>query len=202
MRKQAKDHLGYIGERPGKDKAEIIRTLFGKGGKLTREQVEKMIEEAPDNTLFWQWILNPDPVLENPEKVLNLEEITRDAITWLEKRIGKDGNPRNIPFVAAIHDDHTQLAHVHAILLIERHGREKPIDVSVLNDFRGYIAQKAQESAKARLVGLGENYLSQLQERSERAVEMSYGRVIEVAPIRMKEEAVSTDIGGGGGEAG
>jgi hypothetical protein len=125
MRKQAITHLGYIGERPGKDKAEIVRRLFGKGGPYTKEQVAEMIREAPDNTLFWRLKLNPDPILENPEKILNLEELTRDAASWLERRLGKDGNPRNIPFIAAIHDDHTQLAHVHALLLIERNGREK-----------------------------------------------------------------------------
>lgn len=52
MRKQAITHLGYIGERPGKDKAEIVRRLFGKGGPYTKEQVAEMIREAPDNTLF------------------------------------------------------------------------------------------------------------------------------------------------------
>jgi hypothetical protein len=79
MRQQAATHLGYIGERPGKDKAEIVRTLFGKGGPYTREQVVKMIGEAPDNTLFWRLKLNPDPILENPEKILNLETATREA---------------------------------------------------------------------------------------------------------------------------
>src|SRR6478672_4504887 len=91
MRTQAKHHLGYIGERPGKDKADIIRSLFGKGGKFTKEQVEQMIEDAPDNTLFWRLILNPDPVLENPEKILDLRQLTNDAVRWLEKRIGKEG---------------------------------------------------------------------------------------------------------------
>jgi hypothetical protein len=47
MRKAAKTHLGYIGERPGKDKAEIVRRLFGKGGPYTKEQVAEMIREAP-----------------------------------------------------------------------------------------------------------------------------------------------------------
>src|SRR5689334_9134071 len=99
MRAQAKKHLGYIGERPGKDKADIIRSLFGKGGKFTKEQVAQMIEKAPDNTLFWRLILNPNPVLENPEKILNLEELTREAVSWLEQRLGKAGNPRHIPFI-------------------------------------------------------------------------------------------------------
>src|SRR5689334_14908334 len=166
MRTQAKHHLGYIDERPGKDKATIIRSLFGKGGNYTREQVEQMIEDAPDNTLFWRLKLNPDPVLENPEKILNLEELTRDAVSWLERRLGKNGNPRNIPFIGAIHDDHTPLAHVHALLFIERHGREKPIDVSVINDFRDYVSLKALQAAQARRIGVAENYLGQLQERS------------------------------------
>jgi hypothetical protein len=197
MRKQAKTYLSYIGERPGKDKADIVRTLFGKGRTYTREQVEKMIEDAPDNTLFWRLKLNPDPVLENPEKILNLEELTRDAVSWLERRLGKDGNPRNIPFIAAIHDDHTQLAHVHALLFIERNGREKPIDVSVINDFRDYVSLQAMLSAKARLTGREENYLGRLQEQSARGIAMQAGRVAEATPTQTREDMVSAGSGGG-----
>ena len=196
MRKQAKTHLGYIGERPGKDKAEIVRRLFGKGGPYTREQVAEMIREAPDNTLFWRLKLNPDPVLENPQKLLNLEELTRDAVSWLERRIGKDGNPRNIPFIAAIHDDHTQLAHVHALLLIERQGREKPIDVSVINEFRDYVSLKAMLASRARLAGRDENYLGQLQEQSAQGIAMQAKRETEATPAQTRDDTISMGSGG------
>lgn len=200
MRVQAKKHLGYIGERPGKDKADIIRSLFGKAGKFTKEQVEKMIEDAPDNTLFWRLKLNPDPVLENPEKILNLEELTRDAVSWLEERIGKNDTPRNIPFVGAIHDDHTPLAHMHAILFIQRQGREKPIYVSVLNDFREYVSQKAPFLVRARNAGREQNYLGQLQEQSLDGIVIQAGRTPEAAPARqIADEGVAASGGGGGG---
>jgi hypothetical protein len=208
MRKQAIAHLGYIGERPGKDKEEIVRTLFGKSGPYTREQVAEMIREAPDNTLFWRLKLNPDPVLENPEKLLNLEELTRDAVSWLERRLGKDNNPRNIPFIAAIHDDHTQLAHVHALLLIERRGREKPIDISIINAFRDYVSLKAMLAAQARLAGRSENYLGQLQEQSMQGIAMQAGREAEASPTRTRDDTLSVGLDGGGtdgrggGEAG
>src|SRR5438270_13259967 len=98
-RKIAKAHLGYIGNRPGKDGVVLERTLFGKGfGAYTPEQVRQLIDEAPKNTLFWRLILNPDPVLENPEKSLDLRALTADAVQWLAARLGTKETPREIPF--------------------------------------------------------------------------------------------------------
>ena len=141
-RKQAKAYLEYIGSRPGKDKAVMERVLFGNGGpRLTPEQVTRLIDESPDNTLFWRLKLNPDPALENPEKLLDLRDLTINAVRWLEMRLGQEGMARSLPFAAAIHDDHSP--HVHAIIFMERAGREKPITPQLLDEFRDAVSALA-----------------------------------------------------------
>jgi hypothetical protein len=150
MKQQAKKHLGYIGTRPGKNKEKLERILFGHGGTYTPEQVEAMINNAPKNTYFWRLTLNPDPALENPEKDLDLWDLTREAVMWLERRLGRDGQPRDIPFIAAEHNDHTDKPHIHAILLIERRGREMLITKEVLTEFKQAAAQKALGQRDAR----------------------------------------------------
>ena len=47
----AKERLTYIAGRPGKEKEDISRSLFGFGGELTREQAEQMIANAPKGTI-------------------------------------------------------------------------------------------------------------------------------------------------------
>jgi hypothetical protein len=150
MRQKARTSLGYIGTRPGKNGQKLVRELFGRFGNYTPEEVARMIDEAPDNTLFWRFKLNPDPVLENPEKILDLRQLTRDAMGWLEERLGTKEETRSLPFVAAIHDDHTDLAHVHGIFLMERRGRERPITQEVIADFKAYMQQKALEQRAGR----------------------------------------------------
>jgi hypothetical protein len=150
MKQQAKKHLDYIGSRPGKNMEKLERILFGHGGTYTPEQVEAMINNAPKNTYFWRLTLNPDPAQENPEKDLDLWDLTRETVMWLERRLGTDGVPRDIPFIAAEHNDHTDKPHIHAILLIERHGREMLITKEVLGEFKQAAAQKALGQRDAR----------------------------------------------------
>jgi rubredoxin len=150
MKQQAEKHLGYIGTRPGKDKEKLERILFGHGGTYTAEQVEAMINGAAKNTYFWRLTLNPDPALENPEKDLDLWDLTREMVMWLERRLGRDGQPRDIPFIAAEHNDHTDKPHIHAILLIERHDREMLITKDILEEFNTAAHQAALDQRAAR----------------------------------------------------
>jgi hypothetical protein len=120
----AKEKLGYIAHRVGKEKEKMERTLFGHGGPLTEEQVERMIDEAPDNTYFFGLILSPDPNGENQERNLDLWKLTKDIVELLEQRLGRE----NLPFIGAEHNDHTDIPHVHALILIQRMGREMLID--------------------------------------------------------------------------
>jgi len=141
-KQQALETLVYNGCRPGKDQEELQREYFGHGGKLTPEQAMQMIREASSNTLFWRLILNPDPALEDPNRDLDLKDLTLEMVRWLERRIGREGQ---IPFVAAEHDDHTDLRHVHALLLIERRGFERLITKEIIEEFRLEAARRALE---------------------------------------------------------
>ncbi|MBV8893783.1 MAG: hypothetical protein JO266_17750 [Acidobacteria bacterium] len=151
---KARAFLGYIGERPGRDQEKAKRILFGHGGPLTPEQAEQLIREASVNTYFWRLIISPDPATEDKEKTLDLWDLTREAVLWLEKRLGTDGIPRDIPFIGAEHE-HTDKRHIHAILLIKRQGREMLITPQILEEFRSVVAEKTRpmEITREQLTG-------------------------------------------------
>src|SRR3954453_7212796 len=146
-RKAAKETLGYNETRKGKDGVEIERKLFGKGGPLSRERAEWQIDNTPENTYFFRWKLSPDPKEENANKTLDLWQLVQDGVTWLEELLNRKGE---IQFIAAEHDDHTKIPHVHAILLIERQGRDKILTVPDINAFREKIHQMALERSQAQ----------------------------------------------------
>src|SRR3954470_17325191 len=139
MKAAAKATLGYIGHRVGKEKEKMDRTLFGHGGALTDEQVERMIDEAPDNTYFFRLILSPDPNGENQERNLDLRKLTKDIVEFLEQRLGRE----NLPFIGAEHNDHTDIPHVHALILIQRMGKEMLIDKETINAVRNLATERA-----------------------------------------------------------
>jgi hypothetical protein len=120
----AKERLAYIAGRPGKEKEEVSRPLFGFGGQMSREQAEHMIANAPKGTIFFPIILSPDPTRENTEKDVDLWQVTRQTFVALERRLHLEGN---IQFIAAEHNDHTEIAHIHSIALIKgsRIGKEE-----------------------------------------------------------------------------
>src|SRR3954454_2770854 len=139
MKAAAKATLGYIGHRVGKEKEKMDRTIFGHGGALTDEQVERMIDEAPDNTYFFRLILSPDPNGENQERNLDLWKLTKDIVELLEQRLNRE----NIPFIGAEHNDHTDIPHVHALILIQRMGKEMLIDKETINAVRKLATERA-----------------------------------------------------------
>src|SRR3954451_6844367 len=135
----AKETIGYIAHRVGKEQEKMERTLFGHGGALTDEQVERMIDEAPNNTYFFRLILSPDPNGENQERNLDLWKLTKDIVEFLEQRLGRE----NLPFIGAEHNDHTDIHHVHALILIQRMGNEMLIDNETINAVRNLATERA-----------------------------------------------------------
>src|SRR5438128_950905 len=95
--------------RPGKDKAKIQRALFTAYGQVTRLQGYEMVNQAGEGSTFFRIKMSPDPVKENKEHDLPMREITKEIMA-LE---GILGTP--VSWVAAIHDDHTKIAHVHVL---------------------------------------------------------------------------------------
>jgi hypothetical protein len=111
---RAKSTIRYIQHRRDRDGERVSRTLFGYDGELTRQQAYRMIEEAKKGTLFYRFVLSPDPKREDRYKDLDLSEITIHTMLALEERLGKQ-----VQFVATMHDDHSPHRHVHTLVLVE-----------------------------------------------------------------------------------
>jgi hypothetical protein len=112
-RASAKANIKYITYRRGKDGARITRMLFGTGGQMERQQAYEMINQAEEGSTFFRIKISPDPKTEDIQRDLLLREITEKTMA-LEERIGKP-----LAWVAAIHDDHTPIRHVHVLAVVK-----------------------------------------------------------------------------------
>lgn len=110
----AKASVRYIEHRPGKDGKRITRALFGSDGLMGRYAAYEMIDEAQEGSIFFRFVLSPDPNKEDSEQDLHLREITRSTMNTLEERLGKP-----VLWVAAIHADHAPHRHVHIVAVVD-----------------------------------------------------------------------------------
>src|SRR5437762_555376 len=109
----AKASVRYIENRPGKDGARVVRTLFTADGNVTRTAVYAMIDQADSRSYFFRLVISPDPTLEDSAKNLSLHEITERTIQSLEDRF-----KRPLQWVAVAHADHAEHRHIHAIVIV------------------------------------------------------------------------------------
>src|SRR5437879_682669 len=109
----AKASIRYIEHRPGKDNTKINRILFGMDGAMGRWEAYRMIDEAEKGSLFFRFVISPDPAKEDTEKDLFLREITEKTMLSLEERLHRD-----VQWVASIHDDHAPHRHVHIVAVV------------------------------------------------------------------------------------
>src|SRR5687768_12053583 len=108
-----KEHLRYIVHRPGKDREKMTRELFDAYDRSDKAQAYDLID-ATKRPLFFKIILNFDAKKEDTYKDLDLQHLTRQTLSQMQRLIGRD-----VPFVATIHDDHTPLRHIHAIGMVQ-----------------------------------------------------------------------------------
>src|SRR5437868_4882635 len=132
----AKASIRYIQHRPGKDNEKKTRTLFGSDGALGRWQAYRMIDEAEKGSLFFRFVISPDPKREDTGKDLFLREVTEKTMLSLEERLHKQ-----VSWVAAEHDDHAPHRHVHVVAVVP--GRLQ------VRDFQA-MRQAATEAALAQ----------------------------------------------------
>jgi hypothetical protein len=109
----AKASVRYIEHRPGKDGAKVQRTLFTADGKVERSEAYAMIDQAAKTSYFFRFVISPGPQSEDRDKNLLLRELADKTITALEDRF-----QRPVQWVAAIHDDHAEHRHIHAIAIV------------------------------------------------------------------------------------
>ena len=85
----AKATIRYIQHRPGKEKTRMTRTLFGIDGALGRWQAYRMIDEAEKGSVFFRFVISPDPQQEDTQQDLRLREVTEQTMSALEDRMHK-----------------------------------------------------------------------------------------------------------------
>src|SRR5260370_35632283 len=109
----AKASIRYIQNRPGKRNEKKARALFGSDGGMGRWQAYQMIDEAEKGSLYFRFVISPDPTQEDTAKDLFLREVTEKTMLRLEEHIQKE-----VSWVAAEHDDHAPHRHVHIVAVV------------------------------------------------------------------------------------
>jgi hypothetical protein len=116
---KAKDTVRYIQHRPDKDNERVMRPLFTSDGPMTRLEAYQFIDEAPKGTKFFTIIISPDPENEDTHKDLDMRAITMTTMQTIEEIITAQGITTPVVWVAAVHDDHTDKNHVHALAALQ-----------------------------------------------------------------------------------
>jgi hypothetical protein len=114
-RKIARANICYIQTRPGRDKERQSRLLFGPSGTMGRHEAYQCITEAPKGSYFYRLKLSPDPKTEDRKRDVSMHKLTRAMMKGLEKRL-----KTAIAWAAALHNDHTDIRHVHILAVIPR----------------------------------------------------------------------------------
>ena len=144
----AKAAIRYIQHRKDREGGKVTRELYGATGVIKRQDAYQMIDDAEKGTVFFRFVISPDQQTEDTTKDLHLEKITTQTMLALEEQLARD-----VPFVAAIHDDHTDLRHVHLIACVKgRLGtthfqtmRERATDEAALQRQERDLAREQQQ---------------------------------------------------------
>jgi hypothetical protein len=137
-----KEHLRYIVHRPGKDREPMTRELFDAFERTDKAHAYQRID-ATKHPLFFKFIINFDAAKEDTFKDLDLQHITRQTLREMQRLIGRD-----VPFVAVLHDDHTDLRHIHAIGMVQ--GRIAKADFQRLKTLRLTATAEALSQRRQR----------------------------------------------------
>jgi hypothetical protein len=154
----AKATIRYIQHRPGNGNTRPIRTLFGIDGPLGRYDAYRMIDTAEKGSVFFRFVLSPDPSREDTEKDLRLWEVTEHTMQTLEERLHTP-----VSWVAVEHNDHSPHRHVHVVAVVS--GRLQVQDFQALRQ----TATEACLTQRRELDGMQE----QRERGSERVWEQS-----------------------------
>jgi hypothetical protein len=180
---EAKHLLRYITHRPGREKENLTRTLFGYEGELTKEEAYELIDSQKGMTYF-HVILNFDQKREDNRRDLDLRDITRQTMAALEERLD-----RTIRFFAVEHNDHTELRHIHAIAILklargERVVKEDWQEVRKAGMEYIRVQRRALEVVRDYQRGLQQHQAyrqRRVAERAPRHVQQS--KALEIAPV-------------------
>lgn len=131
----ARASVRYIENRPGKSGAKTQRTLFNADGKMDRREAYTMIDQADKNSYFFRLVISPDPKTEDQGRNLSLRELAERTMHSLEDRFQCP-----LQWVAAIHADHADHRHIHAIAILPER-----LQVQDFQRMRGVATEAALE---------------------------------------------------------
>ena len=182
-RKIAKANIAYIQNRPGRDKGSLMRTLFGLSGSMGRGEACQFITDAPQGTYFYRLKLSPDPAKEDIKRDLHMQKLTRAMMKRLEKRLKSA-----IPWTAALHDDHTDIRHVHILAAIPERLQTFDLEYLIRETTALSLAQRRsldrgvsrlpwQESAPSRPLKVGKYTTHRIQTRHQSAQPLRPGGI-------------------------
>ena len=118
-RAKIKATLRYIIHRPGGKGRNSPVCYSDMTEEMSKEDAYQLIDAQKGMTYF-HLKLNFHPKREDRRKDLNLQDITKQTIATLEKRL-----QRPIRFLAVEHNDHSPLRHIHAIVLVKLNRGER-----------------------------------------------------------------------------
>ena len=139
-RAKIKATFRHNAHRRGKDGEKLSRLSFGWDGEIEKLDAYEMIDNAEKGTIFFRFKISPDPKKENSQKDLDLWNLTRQVMLKLQGIKRQD-----IQFIATEHNDHTDIPHIHAIVLLK--GKIFNEDIKVL---RQTATQQALLQRRAR----------------------------------------------------
>ena len=87
-----------------------------------------MIDKASRGSVFFRMIFSPHPTREDTYQDLPIQRIFENTVRQLQLRLGKQ-----IRYLAVLHDDHTDICHIHSILVLR--GRITRDDIKALRAF-------------------------------------------------------------------
>jgi hypothetical protein len=188
-----KAHLRYITHRRGLEGERITRPLFGKDGALSKQQIYDMIDNARRGAVFHKFVINFHPTKEDTRKDLNLWEVTRKTLEQIKTKFGD-----SVPFVATIHDDHTQLRHVHGFFMVEgRLSKEEFTKIKGLWKIASFEVRRQRNRLDCMHKSLRFQKLLPLIEKYKR--KRGQGRGVRMRDIRMQPACQHCGYGGRSG---
>jgi hypothetical protein len=187
QKQQIKAHLRYITHRPTLEGDRGARQLFGWDGDTSKNQGYQIIDTAKKGTRFWRFKISPDPKTENPEKKIDLRKLTMQVMVELQERKG------NVDFIAVIHNDHSDIPHVHAIVIFKER-----LEVKDLKALRDVARGAALSQQKNRI--LVQEYLKYLRflqyyQRPQRFVDRPIGMAGGYAAPKGRQQALACPNG-------
>ena len=112
-KRRAKATIRYMQNRRGKDGEKLQRQLFGTDGPLERAEAYSVIDEATAGSIFFRFIVSPDPASEDLGDDLDMRDVTHRTMLKLNERFNTP-----VLWMAALHADHAPHRHVHILSVV------------------------------------------------------------------------------------